>query len=148
MKFETNIRKVIAERLNLTMQDAVTRHQLAHLSPKIEVLDDVIEGLVFKFKAWVLKGHHECRPVEVHVPASWWDHFKVERFPDWALDRWPAKFRTIEVYSNHAIYVCPHANVAWPDNRHIEFLWYEQIYADVNQTLETGEKPKEKDGSS
>jgi hypothetical protein len=31
------------------------------------------------------------RPFRYETPASWWQQFKVEHFPKWALNRWPAK---------------------------------------------------------
>lgn len=31
------------------------------------------------------------------APVTWWDHFKLERFPMWALRRWPARVRVEKV---------------------------------------------------
>jgi len=32
----------------------------------------------------------------VKVPLTWWDHFKEAKFPEWALKKWPVKYRTID----------------------------------------------------
>lgn len=29
---------------------------------------------------------------ELEIPATWWDHFKEEHFPDWLLERFPPKY--------------------------------------------------------
>ena len=37
----------------------------------------------------------------VSYPASWWDHFKKEKFPKWLLERFPAKMVTERKTKSH-----------------------------------------------
>lgn len=30
---------------------------------------------------------------DIEVPADWWEHFKERWFPQWALKRWPVRYR-------------------------------------------------------
>lgn len=30
------------------------------------------------------------------VPETWWQHFKKDVFPAWALRRWPVRYKTVE----------------------------------------------------
>jgi hypothetical protein len=50
--------------------------------------------------------HREIERTE-RVPATWWDGFKLAWFPHWALRRWPAKERSIDVEVKF-VHMCPH----------------------------------------
>lgn len=56
-----------------------------------------------------------------NVPATWWDHFKQQHFPRWALSRWPAKYTKL-LHTSYPL--CPHGAYKWPHAKHIRFLYY------------------------
>jgi len=55
-----------------------------------------------------------------YVPATWWDHFKQQHFPFWALAKWPVKCNKLHHTSFH---LCPHGADKWPHAKHIRFLY-------------------------
>ena len=59
----------------------------------------------------------------VSHPLTWWDHFKLERFPQWLLSRFPARMKHHEIECTVNITrVCPH--IAVPrDNRALYLHW-------------------------
>ncbi len=66
-----------------TQRDVYSRKTMLVLTTKFveEVLDPQDSG--------------EARLI-VHVPTSWWQHFKVSVFPQWALKRFPVKYHTVK----------------------------------------------------
>ena len=80
------------------------------------------DGMILALKTWVLTGAHETKTAEIERPVSWWDHFKQDKFPGWAKKIWPAKYECETVFQPKNIYVCPHANIEWPDEKHFEFI--------------------------
>lgn len=58
---------------------------------------------------------------KIEVPADWWQHVKQRWFPAWALRRWPARTRTIDVRVTR---ICPHIKIddCTPSYGHIQFL--------------------------
>jgi hypothetical protein len=38
---------------------------------------------------WSQKIQNEKVALAVHYPLTWWQHFKQDCFPNWALRRWP-----------------------------------------------------------
>ena len=81
--------------------------------------DLVIDCLVMQLTAYVARGEHEQIGF-IQIPSTWFEHFKEAHFPAWALKRWSVVYRDIPY--TKTIRICPHANVAWGDCRHIEFL--------------------------
>lgn len=55
----------------------------------------------------------------VTVPASWWDHFKLEYFPAWALTLWPPTVR-VEKITFRQLY--PTLHYAGRDHRPVPYL--------------------------
>lgn len=85
-------------------------------------LDHIAETMVIWLETFMLRGSAQRETGSYVVPASWWDQFKLEKFPARLLARFPPKFKTqFYTYEKH-IHVCPHADVEWPDHRHIEFM--------------------------
>ena len=80
----------------------------------------VCESLIVQLHTWLLGKTHSQGTARCY--ASWWQQLKAECFPIWLQKKFPP------TYTDHSIstsYVCPHANVKWPDTRHIEFLMTE-----------------------
>ena len=60
---------------------------VVHSAPEFEhrVTADATEA-IYTLRVKVLQ--ESCRI----VPASWWQHFKRDCFPQWALKRWPVRY--------------------------------------------------------
>lgn len=86
------------------------------------MISPIADRLVVGLKTYLAAGAHEMGAKEISRPASWWDHFKQDKFPAWAKTRWPPAYITETVFQPKNIYVCPHDDFAWPDKNHIEWL--------------------------
>lgn len=86
-----------------------------------------------EIKTHVVEFQPEPKAVEFEVPASWWQHFKKERFPAWALKLWPVQTTTLSgtaewekqertvTYEVGPFFLCPHLNKI-ADREHLIFL--------------------------
>ena len=67
------------------------------LSSTVEVTSDdpITRMIVVRIlgKIW----SEDLQNVTVSYPNSWWDAFKRECFPKWALQRWPARYTDVTV---------------------------------------------------
>jgi len=68
-------------------------------------------------------------PVVVSYPKTWWDAFKVDCFPDWAMDRWPPVYVRREISFTTAypdfrpnVDSCQSKCVIYKDDGEMEFL--------------------------
>lgn len=86
----------------------------------------VIMAWMCALRTWAVKGA-ECGTKEhFSVPATWWDHLKIELFlrvswwNHWALKHLkPVAYTKLEYVT---AWVCPHMNAAWPNERHLQFI--------------------------
>lgn len=86
---------VVLERLRMYASKHVTGQMLKTmtLSTRLGIFDELVTELV----AEVLAEEVDNRSKEVsfEVPATWWDHFKRDYFPDWLLYKFPIKQKTL-----------------------------------------------------
>jgi len=112
--------------------------QLRNTLQLLQHYDYILRGMVLELTGWILRDKHEHEPVtkNLEVPATWWSMLVKDHFPKWWKDRWPPKSRTETFTFEQQIRVCPHANVTWPDRRHLDFLTFENENPPVtiNQT--------------
>ena len=82
--------------------------------------------MVYQLQVWLLKDSHKhMEQVTIKMePINWWQMMK-EGFPEWFKRRWPVKLRERVYLVETQIRVCPHADIAWDDSKHINFLTYE-----------------------
>jgi len=69
--------------------------------------------------------------VEVEYPIDWWEAIKERWFPDWALKRWPVKYKKVTVKAK-AFY----PNVFIPEERYFIRLTKEETFTDYPDWLE------------
>lgn len=80
------------------------------------------DQLILGLKTYCVTADHFKDPLVVKRWASWWDHFKADVFPAWALKLWPPRQEDELFLRPYDIRVCPHHDVKWPKNEHIRFL--------------------------
>lgn len=79
-------------------------------STEIEVWQDhALESMVFQLTAY-LACNEKVETRYLEVSATWFDEFKKQYFPIWAIRKWPVKTKLLPY--EHKIAVCPHANIA------------------------------------
>jgi hypothetical protein len=88
--------------------------------------DRMTWALVGTLRSYLVKGvHQEQRTTHLTTPATWWDHFKEAKFPAWLLKRFPVKYTERPFTYESQTRICPHADFAWGDQSHIDFLTYQ-----------------------
>ena len=102
----------------------------------LEVFEmEMYDAMLHRMKAYVLAEEVENRTLvssfEVKVPLTWWDFFKQERFPNWLLNRFPAKQRIIKKkktvkFTKYATY--PKATMTIPDKVGNTIVYRSSIY--------------------
>lgn len=84
--------------------------------------EKALNGMLVKLRTFLLADRPLEKPVIVREPASWWEMFKRDWFPKAALRRWPVKWVETKWLIPYNVHVCPHANIKWPGNEHLEFM--------------------------
>jgi len=95
-------------------------HRIAENATFAYMLDYASHSFRIAMRNYMLQGVKAAETYH-YVPATWWDHFKTEKFPRWALDRWPVKYNKL---LRQAYPLCPHGADQWPHAKHIRFLYY------------------------
>lgn len=60
--------------------------------------------------------------VTFKAPASWWQHFKQDRLPEWYKKRWPVRYKYDNRECRQTIKICPHYSDKVSFGPHIRFL--------------------------
>ena len=96
----TNQKTYIQEEVNLEKVRVAGRKAFGNLeleSMRLERFEDIVlNGIVYQWST-ICKGEkvrHEKQDVTFDYPATWWDHFKVKKFPKWLLKKFPVKCNT------------------------------------------------------
>lgn len=110
---------LILEKFTIGAQTRLAEYPALAKNAMIDVAAEMCaDDLIVSLRTFVPAASKIVQRVD--VPETWWDAVKERWFPDWALDRWPAQYRTL---STVIMYVCPHATIAWPDSQeHLRFL--------------------------
>jgi len=151
-------KQISMDQYRISIENIISMMELdmdVHLSSR---LDQQTRGMVLHIVANLYAKDHketvedwsEKKTVEmiefVSVPASWWQHFKKEWFPLWALNRWPVKERFIEVklerevevkhvVNKHVTKICPHIKLD-RQARHLSWIAGDQRWDEVEEEKE------------
>lgn len=70
----------------------ISRHMVKEMiqRPEAEAFRDIMDDVVRLHISWQVAAKKATNPLM--VPSSWWQHFKRDHFPAWALKRWPVKY--------------------------------------------------------
>jgi len=71
--------------------------------------DSLSYDVLYRMVAYILEAQPP-KEIVYRYPLTWWDHFKEEWFPVWALSKWPAVYRT-ETSVIKDIYPFPNADL-------------------------------------
>ena len=145
---KTEVKQYQFERMNLSVSriltDGTIKEELDRVpglrnTLRLDIRDSytfsLAKHLVLELTGWILRDKHEhelvykSEEITINVPLTWWDMLKQEHFPEGWLKRWPVKTvglsKKVHFQYEQQVRVCPHANVAWPDERHLHFLTFE-----------------------
>lgn len=98
---EGTYRVIALERMRRGYRQYLEKRMLSEVLGGIDVQFDVFENVGAYFCAEMcayLMGKR-LDTVTIDYPVNWWEAFKEHWFPNWALDRWPArrKIHTITI---------------------------------------------------
>jgi hypothetical protein len=133
----TTFTKRVAERFRLASTRAITMRELSMVANNAELIpriDHTIDTLFLSLRSWILAGKHAEQWCEISYPETWWEHVKHDLAPAWFLRRWPVKYKIERVRTHGETHVCPHADVKWPDNQHLEFIFWDQMAHEAKLT--------------
>jgi hypothetical protein len=95
---EMNVKTISLERIFHCAMKRVNKHWLAHLKVDAQTrfIGDTVDDLVLTLETEVLaeKKVDEEYIVTFRTPATWWQMFKAQHFPEWMRLRWPIKWAT------------------------------------------------------
>lgn len=117
-EFIEDVRKVTAEKIRIHSRyqfpaNMVLRGEIFRLPEKLGA------EFAWQLETYVLGNKTQETLVSSYVresvktPNTWWDMFKVEHFPQWLRERFPAKYHLVDIVVNETKnithnYICPH----------------------------------------
>lgn len=88
-------------RMKETILEAVrfgSRHLFgSHMAQQmnIEMIQQFAGDVVCSFESSILGQHNKQKyTVDFEAPLNWWQHFKLEKLPDWFKKKYPVKYKT------------------------------------------------------
>ena len=132
-RLDLSSRRVMTEAFMEEDKDSRLTHELDRCPQLRTTLDlyshysKYLRGMVLDLTGWILRDSHEHELVtkEAQVPATWWDMLVRDKFPLWWKKRWPIKTKVQYFTFEQQVRVCPHADIAWPDPAHLDFITFE-----------------------
>ena len=104
-------------------------HQIANTFDAyiIDACTFAVRGAIIEISTHILSNRivRDTKVLSVSVPRTWWEHFKLDNFPQCLLRRYPVKYR-ISTDTVNTLLVelkCPHIIVD-PEHKHVEWLTY------------------------
>ena len=128
---QTHISTEISERL----RDELNMVPQLRNTLKLNVdLDYILKGMMLRLTGWILRDQHKhtvTKTMSISVPTTWWEMLKRDHLPEWWKRRWPVVNHTLtkDYTFEEEVRVCPHADVAWKDPHHIEFLEFQSDFS-------------------
>jgi hypothetical protein len=104
----TEMREIVLEQLKIAGVQKIGRTTLENMKMS-NWWEGPTEDLILRLSSYMLAERivDDTYEFEYKIPATWWQHFKAEKFPlGWKL-RWPVKYRTekeIVKFVRHATY--------------------------------------------
>jgi len=108
---ERCVKTVQLEKIKLECARVVSDHLLG-VKARVDLMHEIPNHFRVSVKGHLWGDKHPDKVVR--YPASWWDHFKFSKFPEWAKRRWPPKF-TYEKFSFNTLY--PDFKPSLPDEK-------------------------------
>ena len=107
-EIKTKYRQYVAEAIKMAVDERVSFANIKYA--RFDLLEDSANKLVARLSAFVYGLEVDRIVVNKQWPATWWDAVKERWFPNWAKQRWPVRWDSVEVDEPKFI-VCPHLDV-------------------------------------
>lgn len=117
------VRIFCAEQIRLNASQTISRREfrLAGERIRVDIMAHALDTIVLSIDGYIHGMTDERITIHEQWPETWWDAVKVRWFPRWALKRWPAQFREIDIDRPLFYAVCPHLQ-SDERNRHLQWM--------------------------
>lgn len=107
------IHSIELEKWEIGLQEYISED--AFLDPSI-TLEREARVLKMKLRDFVWSEPQRKHEIFAAYPDTWWQHFKRDYFPEWALRRWPVRYRReTATFDIRVIY--PDLKISVPDEQ-------------------------------
>lgn len=100
------------QKIQIGLEEIIAKEVL--LNPEIEI-EDYLSTMI-KIRVQGFLWGEAGRSTTIKYPSDWWQAFKLEYFPVWALKRWPVKY-TEHTINTRTLY--PNFRVSLPKEYHV-----------------------------
>ena len=110
----TKIHRLILDRVQVSLSQYFPDTEYAAISDSAQILaaqDAFVRRMCYTLIAEMPALLSERIVVDERWPTNWWEAVKERWFPDWALERWPVKYRVLKIDRKVYAAVCPHGAV-------------------------------------
>lgn len=95
---EVEAETIVLKNLTFAMSYYLGDYAVSKTRMKIENIIPY-DGIAFRFSTKIMgKEKHKTYHRTVKLPATWWQQFKLEKFPDFLLKRFPVKTKRKKFY--------------------------------------------------
>ena len=113
------IRQVILERVRWQFSKAVTYDSIRNARINVEDFGDLVGEMMVVEATMSLPGlADEMIVIHESYPQDWWQAVKERWFPQWLLNRFPVKYKEINIEEKRFKSVCPHAWLPEDQDKH------------------------------
>lgn len=99
------------EKIDLAVQAVITDKSLTAVKASPAWLDRIPNLMATSItKSVEVPGQ---RMFHETFPADWWSHFKDAKFPKWAKEKWPPKYKVVSVSALYPKLAINDADVSW-----------------------------------
>lgn len=87
------MKETILEAVRFGMKHKFGSHMVQQMN--MDMIQQFAGEVVFNFETSILGQHNKKKyAVEFKSPLNWWQHFKLEKLPDWFKKKYPVKYKT------------------------------------------------------
>lgn len=109
-----------AERVRVALQRAASLSEIQAIRDADVLVETTVNEMIARITAFLLRAEKQKSVRYDHVPADWFSHLRLTKFPAWLNRRWPPKLRPVEVRSSVEYHACPHLQT---DSDRLHFSW-------------------------
>ena len=120
------LQKFILERTKYVIQKKFSESFLSDIKYSTSI-DNEIKGIILRLEKDILSDKVVTEVKTFNYPDTWWDHFKLDHFPLWLYEKYPAKFKVKKITFKRTTTYPKLALAMRDDERFKEFYVWESM---------------------
>lgn len=110
---EVKIKEFVLERMRFHIKNKMERLDFIGVQYNLDsYLEIVSDKMVAHLKVDILS---ETQKTDIKIPSSFWQHFKMEWFPEFLLKKFPVQYKYLGTQEFKILY--PHLKTAFPEEQ-------------------------------